>query len=488
MRAWMLLLAGLLVFSAAGCGPDEETGCTGDEDEDVDADGDGYCAPVDCEDDNPDINPGKEEVCNEIDDNCNGGLDEEELSDEDGDGVVTCVDCDDFNGDLFPGNEEICNGIDDDCDLELGPGEGDQDGDGHLACAECDDTNATVNPGAVEIECDFLDNNCNDELHPDEVDGDGDGTTACDGDCEPDNPDIGPKVDEACNGIDDDCDELVPDNEADLDNDGVSECEGDCDEGNAVIYPGAAEICDGVDNDCDGVFFEAADGTTELTDEDVDGWAPCEDDCNDANPNINPGAFDVLNSSGDNNCDGIAGGLSPGFVVHNANYDSMVQSAANNCFVHNSNTTHADFEQGPDGAPVAVSQGGANFSGTFGAATFGYVFEDEENGFSGIDGSDFFARPESGVEMVRIDFDEPQSYVVLNIGGFDNNQHDVYVVTLLWNDLPLTAGEQYFANQSAETWTPRALQSLNNVGFDAITIATANPPSPLYFDDLYYCH
>ncbi len=78
MRGWMLLMAGLLLF-CAGCGPDEETGCTGDEDEDVDADGDGYCESTDCDESNPDINPGEAEVCNEIDDNCNGGMDEEEI-------------------------------------------------------------------------------------------------------------------------------------------------------------------------------------------------------------------------------------------------------------------------------------------------------------------------------------------------------------------------------------------------------------------------
>ena len=488
MRTWMLiLLAGLWVFGV-GCGPDEETGCTGDEDEDVDADGDGYCALVDCEDDNPDINPGLDELCNEIDDNCNGGLDEAELSDEDGDGVVTCKDCDDFDAGLFPGNAEVCNGEDDDCDGELGPGEGDQDGDGHLACAECDDTDAAVNPGAIELECDGIDNNCNDELHPDEIDGDGDGASACDGDCEPNDPSVGPTVAEVCNGQDDDCDELLPLDEQDVDNDGVSDCEGDCDEENAAIFPGAAEICDGFDNDCDGTFFEAADGTTELTDDDSDGYAPCQDDCNDANPGVNPAAFDVLNSSGDNNCDGLPGGQAPGFVVHNNSYEDMLDAAETNCFLHNVATSQADFEQGPTGAPVSVSQAGATFWGSYGSSTFGFVFEDEENGFTGHLGSDYFGRPESGVGSVTIAFDEPQTYVLLTIGGFDSAQYEDYLVTLLWNDLPLTDPAQFFNNSGAEIWTTRGLQSLNNVGFDAIQFDIPSPPNSFYLDDIYYCH
>ena len=488
MRVWMLfLLAGLLAFSA-GCGPDEETGCTGDEDEDVDADGDGFCAPVDCDESNPDINPGQAEVCNEIDDNCNGGMEEDELSDDDGDGVVTCLDCDDLNPDLFPGNAEVCNGEDEDCDGELGAGEGDQDGDGHLACAECDDNDATVNPGAIELECDGVDNNCNGELHPDEVDGDNDGASACDGDCEPSNPLVGPTVPEACNGEDDDCDELLPPEEQDVDNDGVSDCEGDCDETNAAIYPGAAEICDGFDNDCDGEYYQDPDGSSELTDEDADGVAPCEGDCNDTNPSVSPAAFDLLNSSGDNNCDGLAGGQSPGFVIHSSNYDTMLDATEANCFVHNVATMQADFEAGPDGGPVAVSQAGATFSGSFNSSTFGFVFEDEENGFVGHDGSDFFGRPESGVGSVKISFDEPQSYVLLTVGGFDSSQYESYQVTLLWNDLPLTDPEPLFNNGVAEAWTSRGLQSLNNVGFNAISITTASPPSFFYLDDLFYCH
>jgi len=39
---------------------------------------------------------------------------------------------------------------------------------------------------------------------------------------------------------------------SDPDNDGFSGCAGDCDNGNPDVNPGEIEICDGVDNDCDG--------------------------------------------------------------------------------------------------------------------------------------------------------------------------------------------------------------------------------------------
>ena len=41
-----------------------------------DADGDGYLDDEDCDDNNPQINPAMEEVCNGIDDNCNDDIDE----------------------------------------------------------------------------------------------------------------------------------------------------------------------------------------------------------------------------------------------------------------------------------------------------------------------------------------------------------------------------------------------------------------------------
>ncbi len=60
----------------------------------ADADGDGFEPPLDCDDTNPAINPGATEVCNGLDDNCDGSTDEG--TDADGDGFShICDNCPD---------------------------------------------------------------------------------------------------------------------------------------------------------------------------------------------------------------------------------------------------------------------------------------------------------------------------------------------------------------------------------------------------------
>jgi hypothetical protein len=40
----------------------------------------------------------------------------------------------------------------------------------------------------------------------------------------------------------------------DADGDGVRQCDNDCNDTNPAIHPGAPELCDGQDNDCDGII------------------------------------------------------------------------------------------------------------------------------------------------------------------------------------------------------------------------------------------
>jgi len=93
-----------------------------------DLDGDGYdaawCGGPDCNDDNPAINPGATEICDDnVDNNCDGQIDEGcgITCDNDGDGFEGSQcggdDCDDSDFFVNPGATEICeDGIDNDCD------------------------------------------------------------------------------------------------------------------------------------------------------------------------------------------------------------------------------------------------------------------------------------------------------------------------------------------------------------------------------------
>lgn len=92
----------------------------------------------DCEDDNSHVNPGVKEVCDGVDNNCDGQIDEGfdrswYYLDADGDGygdpaqgILACVippnytindqDCQDADSSIYPGAPEICDGQDNDCD------------------------------------------------------------------------------------------------------------------------------------------------------------------------------------------------------------------------------------------------------------------------------------------------------------------------------------------------------------------------------------
>ena len=108
----------------------------------IDNDGDGYTEDAgDCDDSDSEINPAANEVCDNIDNNCNAEIDEGVTNpyyqDVDGDGfglngidpVMTCSpadgyvsnnqDCDDSNSAVYPGAPELSDGIDNDCDGQI---------------------------------------------------------------------------------------------------------------------------------------------------------------------------------------------------------------------------------------------------------------------------------------------------------------------------------------------------------------------------------
>jgi len=218
------------------------------------------------------------------------------------------LDCNDRNASLTLSTPEICDGLDNNCDGRIDEifNITDNDADGfrswvavpgdlHLACAsfwgprDCNDTNRFVKPNSTSPNC------------------------RC-----PATPAV-----ETCDGFDNNCDGRVDEGLwIDADNDGFSSpltdvsccgqipayvnarCGTDCDDARASVNPAAADVvCDGIDNNCSGL----PDLATTLIDADSDKWyvAPrvltnaerlsciaggfSLTDCNDNNARINPG-------------------------------------------------------------------------------------------------------------------------------------------------------------------------------------------------------
>jgi hypothetical protein len=315
-----------------------DNNCDGSSDEGFDSDGDGYfsaeaCSSgTDCNDNDAQVNPAESEVCNGLDDDCDGIVDNGFDLDDDGyadAGVPDCAaaygdeaDCDDGDETINPGAVELCDLVDQDCD-GVADEDFDTDLDGHyddFDCSfgtDCDDTQATVYDGGPEL-CDTLDNDCDGDVdEPFDTDNDGWFTSLVADcalvypllDCNDANASQYPGAVEICDGLDNDCDGLVPDVETDGDGDGFDECaDGDCADDNSAQYPGATEFCNAEDDDCDGSTDEDFDG-------DGDGYfsgsvAFCVTtygvlaDCDDTVATTYPGAAELCNA-GDDNCDGI---------------------------------------------------------------------------------------------------------------------------------------------------------------------------------------
>ena len=255
----------------------------------------GYVADAtDCDDRDAGVNPGASELCNEVDDDCDGAVDEDVedtfWADSDGDGAgdpaVTTEgcepsagfvdndnDCDDTTAAVGPNATEVCNELDDDCD-----GTTDEDDAADAATwYEDADSDTYGDPDSTTVSCEAdagwvgNDDDCDDsdaDLNPDTVwyvdsDGDGYGGDITVASCE-----------QPSNFVDDssDCDDgdadLNPDTVwyADTDSDGYGDsssttasCEQpsgfvsdatDCD-GSDDVNPGEDEQCDTTDHDCD---------------------------------------------------------------------------------------------------------------------------------------------------------------------------------------------------------------------------------------------
>jgi hypothetical protein len=95
---------------------------------------------------------------------------------------------------------------------------------------------------------------------------------------------------------------------------------GDCDDFLATVHPGAAERCNGRDDDCNGQVDEGLDAVTMYRDADGDGYGqrsstdtrqgcsssgyvPNQDDCDDTDKTVHPGAKEICNNL-DDDCNG----------------------------------------------------------------------------------------------------------------------------------------------------------------------------------------
>ena len=301
--------------------------------------------------------------------------------------AVEAGDCDDLEAAANPAADEVCDGVDNDCDGATDPAGiagtvkyyTDDDNDGYsdglvsaLLCAasethptqltgDCDDDDPDVHPGADEV-CDGKDNDCDDI-----VDGAdaavscttncGAGVQLCVGgvlqacDATPQNvcidfsdcseyltcePCPAPPADDQCDGVDDDCDG-APDDEAALtlldgtevvgpgEACGVGACAGGttaCGAGVLVCSSedlAGDETCNGEDDDCDGAIDEGllqpvwndgdedGYGDPDAT-QDVciapEGWVANALDCDDTDPDLHPGAEEVCDGK-DNDCNGV---------------------------------------------------------------------------------------------------------------------------------------------------------------------------------------
>jgi hypothetical protein len=277
----------------------------------ADVDGDGFACDVDCNDGDPDVHPAAAELCDGVDNDCDGSFDEDDALDAplwyvdldlDGfgnpaDAAPSCTqppgriadasDCHDGDPSVHPGVTDLCDGVDNDCDAAT-------DEDFLPQASACGVGACTGNVGATSCQAGVVVDSCDpfagaapSDTVCDGIDADCDGavdddyapqscatgqpgvcaagTTACQAGaplCLPDTP--ASPSDSVCNGLDDDCDGAVDEEYATQPSTcglgicgaaGTLECHGGSLVDSCTPGPATLETCnDGLDNDCDGAI------------------------------------------------------------------------------------------------------------------------------------------------------------------------------------------------------------------------------------------
>ena len=211
--------------------------------------------------------------------------------------------------------------------------EDDNDGDGYCPGTlcngaalpnDCDDNDITAFPGATEV-CDGDLENCTSGVIDDGFNVDADAFTTCQGDCNDNDATAFPGATEVCDGDLENCTNGTIDAAFNTDGDTFTTCgadgiagtaDDDCDDNDGTAFPGATEVCDGDLENCTNGTIDAAFNTDgdAFTTCGADGTAgTADDDCDDTNGAVFPGATEVCNNI-DDDCDTLVDDADPGVV------------------------------------------------------------------------------------------------------------------------------------------------------------------------------
>ena len=449
--------------------------------------------------------------------NCDGSTG---YADADGDGFAACVECDDAEGAINPAAAELCDGLDNNCDGAIDePSAVDaltwyQDNDADLygdasvtatscsqpagyvaAATDCDDADSAVNPAAAEL-CDGLDNNCDRTIdEPSAVDaltwyqdndadryGDASVTsTSCSqpvgyvadaADCDDADSAVNPAAAELCDRLDNDCDGTIDDasavdalswyqdNDADLYGDAsvaVTSCSQpagyvsdatDCDDTDALVYPGASDPLDGIDQDCDGLDASCGASTRNV-----------------------PADYATIQEAINESCDGDVVEVSAGTYTENIDFsgkDLTVQGAGSGVTILDGDANGSSVVT-MDGGTLSgftvtnglATNGGGIYVGTGTGATLSDLAVDGNT--AGVAGGGLYATNADELTVSSCTFDDnvAEEYgggVYLSGGSIHATDSDANRNTLL----ALTAyGGGWYASSTGSSADPSTFDSVN---------------------------